>query len=336
MKISDSTAPTRSILSQHPLNIESCSKSLSTLITPIDQHFVRNHGNVPQNDHEHSVVITGLVKSDITFTVSQLRSLSCKLTKPVTLICAGNRRASLHEKEPLPPHSSALLWHNSAISTAEYTGIPLTNLLKMVELLGSPSHIEFVGQDICEGGEEYAVSIPAHEAIKVLLAFDMNGSPLPAEHGGPLRAVCAGLVGARSCKWLNKVVFLNSPSTSKVQLTEYRWLDGSAIDEYPINSCMTKLEDGVLHGWAYVGGDKYVKAVHVCIDDSDWLQVPESNITAKVPHVWRLWHIRVPTTAKVIRCRAMDDHGNIQPKEPIWNPGGYIANHQDTFVIEPV
>jgi sulfite oxidase len=343
MKMRHSTAPlrttqTRHVLSQFPLNIESDPSQLTEFITPLDSHFVRCHGNVPDlNNDDVKVTFSGLVEDEMTFLCSQLREMSCKKTITVTLACAGNRRAGLHEYSPLRGESSALLWQNSAISTAEYTGIPLTELLKMNFFKKLPSHIEFCGTDICHGkvrSGTYAVSIPFSHVDKVLLAFDMNGEPLRAEHGGPLRIICAGLVGARSCKWLTKVVFRDSPSTSKIQMKEYRWMDGSAIDEYPVNSCMTKLENGVLHGWAYVDGDRYISYVEVSIDGEDWIKVHENNITPVVQFVWRLWYIQVPKGAKVFYFRAVDNLGNVQPTKPVWNSGGYIANHIDRWTCK--
>ena len=123
------------------------------------------------------------------------------VTVPVTLECAGNGR-TLYERRP-----ESQPWIREAVGTAEWTGVPVAELLERAGLGDDAVDVVFTGADRgLEGGEEqsYARSLPPAELQReeVLLAYEMNGAPLLPQHGAPLRLVVPGWYGMTAVKWL--------------------------------------------------------------------------------------------------------------------------------------
>ena len=109
-------------------------------------------------------------------------------------------------------------WAPGAIGNAEWTGVSLADVLRAAGAQeGADLHVAFDCADECsmEGKTfRYGASIPMAKALgsEVLLAYTMNGEPLTAEHGAPLRVVVPGYAGVRSPKWLHTVTVQNAPS----------------------------------------------------------------------------------------------------------------------------
>jgi sulfite oxidase len=114
--------------------------------------------------------------------------------------------------------------------------VPLKKVLKRAcgGILPDCRHLEFIGADTYfKKGHvfNYAVSVPwrkVRQNEEVLLAWEMNGQPLPKIHGGPLRVVVTGFIGARSCKWVYKINALPEPSMGPVQRQEYLYYNQQA------------------------------------------------------------------------------------------------------------
>jgi sulfite oxidase len=166
--------PPRSALAEHP-------------ITATDAFYVRNHGPVPELG-EARVKVTGLVDRELDLSLDDLRSFPDReLT--VTLQCAGNRRADLIAVRDIPGESP---WGPGATGTARWRGIALADVLDRAGIADGAFHVGFEGADMSsEVDEHYGGSIPLRDAFAhdALLAWEMNGEPLPPVHGGPLRAI---------------------------------------------------------------------------------------------------------------------------------------------------
>ena len=174
-----------------------------------------------------------------------------------------------------------LQWGEGAIGTARWTGVSLKKVIKYCGgLKEGAKHLEFIGVDTYfKKGQvyNYAVSVPWRKAKihEVLLAWEMNGKPLPKIHGYPLRAVVYGFIGARSCKWLARINAIAEPSTAPVQKKEYLYFTpqvgkhnstysgGFSIQDMPVSSAIMSpvdkaviIHDGKIRmrGWAYSGG----------------------------------------------------------------------------------
>ncbi|CAF3734547.1 unnamed protein product [Rotaria sp. Silwood1] len=209
--------------------------------------------------------------------------------------CSGTRRIEqIHE---YPGEGDELInapWGEGAISTARYRGVSLKKVLKYCGgMKDEASHVEFIGTDTYFkklNVYNYAVSVPRRkvEAVnEVLLVWEMNGKPLPAIHGAPIRALVTGFIGARSCKWLVRINVLNEPSRGPVQRQEYLYYgpqvgkqnvlfsNGFSIQEMPVASAIMTPKDKevIVHqgkirvtGWAYSGGGRWIERVDVSPD----------------------------------------------------------------------
>ncbi|HKZ20228.1 MAG TPA: molybdopterin-dependent oxidoreductase, partial [Acidimicrobiia bacterium] len=173
-------------------------------LTPTGLHYLVARWDVPRIDPENwRLTIGGEVRTSLELSLDDIHALPRK-TIPVTLECAGNGRGWLN------PRPVSLPWLGEAIGTAEWTGIPLSELLEQADLHPDVVEVVFWGSDRgVMGGEEqtYARSLTLVEALRpeVMLAYEMNGRPLEPQHGFPLRLVVPGWYGMTSVKWLSAI-----------------------------------------------------------------------------------------------------------------------------------
>jgi len=229
-------------------------------VTPNPLHFVRNHGGIPIIDKKnYSFLLDGLVANPQSFTLDDLMDEKRfpRIKKHVTMQCSGTRRVEQFVRYPgqgdeLPQAP----WAEGAIGTAEYEGVSLKKVIKACGgLVDGAKHLEFFGADTYFKDNEvmnYRVSVPWSKvkANEVLLAWNMNGEPLPRIHGYPLRIMVFGYIGARSVKWLYRVKAIRMPTRAPVQSKEYlyfpqqigkhnmRLTDGIQIQEMPVSSAI--------------------------------------------------------------------------------------------------
>lgn len=248
------------------------------------------------------------------------------MTKTVTLQCSGTRRIEqIHE---YPGDGDELInapWAEGAIGTSVWTGVSLKKVIKYCGgLKDGGKHVEFFGADTYfkKGAVyNYAVSVPLRKVKvhEVMLAWEMNGEPLPKIHGYPLRVVVFGYIGARSCKWLYRINVIGEPSLAPVQMKEYLYYspqigkhnatysNGFSIQTMPVSSAiMTPLNhDQIIHdgtikltGWAY-SGSSWPERVEVSADGgSVWYEVPYDKMSKKYFHAWRVWEMEMPVDAE--------------------------------------
>ena len=165
--------------------------------------------------------IGGMVDTPLTITYDQLINGFSAHSVVATLACAGNRRAELLQVRPIPGKDA---WAHGAISTAEWRG---TRLADVLEAAGVPHddddlHVAFSAPDVAPEAvpvQSYGSSIPLSKAMspEVLLAWEMNSEPLPRVHGGPVRVVVPGYIGARSVKWVTAISVQAVPSDNYFQ-----------------------------------------------------------------------------------------------------------------------
>lgn len=265
-----------------------------------------------------------------------------------TLQCSGTRR--IEQIAQYPGDGDELInapWGEGAIGTARWTGVSLKKVIKhcggLADKGAGDKHLEFFGADTYfKKGEayNYVVSVPWRKvrANEVLLAWEMNGEPLPHIHGFPLRVVVAGYIGARSVKWLYRVRAIEGPSLAPVQAKEYLYYssqvgkqnavysNGFSIQDMPVSSAIISpvdkaqvVHDGKmkLRGWAYSGGGRWPVRVEVSADGgSVWYEVPWEKMSEKYFHAWRLWEIEMPVDAEgwlEFCVRTWDNALNTQP-----------------------
>jgi sulfane dehydrogenase subunit SoxC len=288
--------------------------------------------------------VGGRVGRELSLSLDELRSRPA-VTLAVTLECAGNGRAHLTPRPLSQP------WLVEAVGTAEWTGTPLRGLLEDAGIDERAPEVLFRGLDRgIEGGEEqpFERSLPLADALReeVLLAYAMNGQPLPPQHGFPLRLVVPGWYGMTSVKWLERITVLDAPFEGYQQARSYRMRQTPDEDGEPLSQMLPRslmVPPGIpdfatrerlveprpvtLRGRAWSGFGR-VERVEVSADGAaSWSEArlgPQASSWAWCAWEWN-WEPDEPGVHELC-CRAADSAGNVQPLEAPWNLGGYANN----------
>lgn len=335
-----------------PFNAESSLAVLArTPVTSAEEFYVRNHGPVPDLDpRTWRLSVDGLVERPLEFSLEELQSRFEHHEIVATLQCAGNRRSGLAKVRDIPGHP----WGPGATSTATWTGVRLTDVLKASGMAGSARHVAFEAPDVAPEAappQRFGASVPISKATgdEVLLAWAMNGHPLPAVHGAPVRVIVPGYIGARSVKWIDRISVQAQPSQNFFQATAYRLLppgvdpytappgDGLALGPLAVNSAILTPDDGAtvppgpttITGYALAGDGRGIARVDVSLDGGhSWHQADLD--TPPSPWSWSPWCITLdlPPGDVEITTRAWDTAAAVQPEHeaPLWNPKGYFNN----------
>ena len=198
------------IMTEKPLNAETPVESLRTWTTDNSVFFKRNQGQFTDNPvslSDWTLSLDGLVQNELTLTFADIRRLP-KVELADTLECSGNGRSLLKDKASGNP------WTIGGVGNAIWGGVWLKELLEKAGLKNDAKHVGFEGFDkpLGSAGIKFIRSIPLDKAMaSTLLAYEMNGEPLPVEHGYPLRALALGWTGANCVKWLERITVLERP-----------------------------------------------------------------------------------------------------------------------------
>ncbi|MDX6656621.1 MAG: sulfite oxidase [Solirubrobacteraceae bacterium] len=332
-----------------PFNAETALAALAAPLTATDAFYVRGHGAVPEIDpaawrlHVH-----GLVERELDLSLGTLREAFREREVTATLQCAGNRRAGLIAIRDIPGEAP---WGPGATGTATWTGVALADVLALASPLPQAEHVGFEGADVspeASPAQRFGGSIPLEKACRheVLLAWAMNGEPLPLVHGAPLRVVVPGYLGARSVKWLERIEVRSTPWQGYFQNVVYRLLPqdgipgpgaGMPLGLIALNSDVLSPADGAtvpagpveVRGYAFAGGERYVARVDVSLDGgASWSQ--SELLDDLGMWAWRHWRITVDLAPgeHEILVRAWDSSAATQPEDEaaLWNPKGYVNN----------
>jgi sulfane dehydrogenase subunit SoxC len=191
-------------------------------LTPAGLHYLLIHYDIPDVDPDTwRLRIGGHVARPLTVDLAGLRARPDRVGHTVTLECAGNGRARLLPRPVSQP------WLDEAVGTARWTGTPLAALLGEAGPLDGAVDVVFTGHDHgTERGveQDYQRALPVAEAMRaeVILADEMNGAPLPPQHGAPVRLVAPGWYGMAQVKWLREITVLDRPFTGFQNAVAYR------------------------------------------------------------------------------------------------------------------
>jgi sulfite oxidase len=333
-----------------PFNAETGLAALAEgCVTATDAFYVRGHGAVPEIDPgAWRLRVHGLVERELELSLATLREAFREREVTATLQCAGNRRAGLMAIRDVPGEAP---WGPGATGTATWTGIALADVLALAGPGRGAAHVGFDGADLCSDAQpvqRFGGSIPLGKACReeVLLAWGMNGEPLPPVHGAPLRVVVPGYIGARSVKWLERIEVRSKPWQGYYQHVAYRLLPedgtpgpgaGMPLGLVALNADVLEPADGAtvaagpvsVRGYAFAGGERHVARVDVSVDAGDsWSQA--ELLEDLGPWAWRHWRITVdlPPGEHEIVVRAWDSSAATQPEDEaaLWNPKGYVNN----------
>jgi sulfane dehydrogenase subunit SoxC len=311
-------------------------------ITPAGLHYLLIHYDIPSVDPQaFRLDVGGAVERPLSLSLEDLMAREL-VRMPVTFECAGNGRALLAPRPLSQP------WLREAVGTAEWGGTPLRPLLDEVGVRESAVEALFTGLDSgVEGGmlQAYERALPLAEADHALLAYEMNGAPLPPQHGFPLRLVVPGWYGMTNVKWLTRITLLEQPFQGYQQGVAYRLYGKDGEPGEPVTRMMPRslmAPPGVpdfmtrerhlpagpmtLRGRAWSGWGP-IAAVTVSTDDG--ATFAEAELEEQIGEAaWRGWRFDWNATeGEYVLCsRATDAAGNTQPLDPPWNLKGYANN----------
>jgi sulfite oxidase len=328
-------------------------------ITPVDLFFTRSHAAVPQIDpRTFTLEVGGLVSRPTSFSLEELLRSFPRRHVTATLVCAGLRRNEFLRLGSLP---GELPWGPEPVSTGQWTGLGLDDLLHAVGVSDQARYVEFVGLDQVERhGHQFGFggSIDLAKALnaEVILASELNGAPLPPVHGFPLRAVVPGWIGARSVKWLGRITLLEQPSSNYFQSSAYRMQQeinphdprdvshGTALSEVPLNAVILEpAPDQVVQagrvpvrGWAMGAGGRPVTAVELSPNGGQsWRRA--RILSAGAAWTWAIWEavLDLAPGNHTLAVRAADGSGTAQPATvgATWNVKGYNNNAWHEVII---
>ncbi len=330
-----------------PLVVEFPFSQLSDT-TPTAQFFIRNHFPVPAIDAATwKLRVEGAVQGALSLSLAELRAMP-SVTVGAVIECSGNGRAFM------AGNPQSIQWELGGVGCASFTGVPLRDVLARAGINASAIDVVFEGAD--HGPEaklptaadiHFARSVPLAVAMRpdVVLAFEMNGEPLDAAHGAPIRAVVPGWYGVTSVKWLSRIIVTTRPFTGFFQSAEYTYWDasnGASPERVPVTTLEVKsqiarpsigeeLPAGVeycVSGAAWTSNASIV-SVDVSTDDGrTW--TPAMLGDEPDQHVWRLWEHRWTPRERgehVLLARATDSSGRVQPLAHDLNHENYMVHH---------
>ena len=351
------------VLNDRPWNAEAQAHLLDDKITPASRMFVRNNGLVPKEIDASKWVLTidgESVMQPKDFTIQDLKKFP-KHTYQLTLECGGNGRSEFD------PPAKGNQWTVGAVSCAKWSGVRLSDLLSEVGLKNDAVYVGYYGKDTHLSGDpkKDAISrgVPIQKAMmeETLVAYEMNGSPIPLVHGFPLRLIAGGWPASASGKWLQRLSIRNKVHDgAKMGGASYRVPckpvepgamvaeeDMCIIESMPVKSIITNPKSGALldegralairgHAWA---GELAVKSVEYSVDfGATWNACTLEGAANRL--AWQHWSAQVSLPRPgyyEIWAKATDEEGTTQPMVlPGWNPKGYLNNACHRIAVKVV
>ncbi len=338
-------AERRIVRSVRPQDLETPVGLFESWLTPNDLFYVRSHLYTPSLTlADWSLTVDGLVDEPLTLRMDDLRTLP-EVSIVATLECAGNGRALFD------PPVAGIQWERGAVGTARWTGVRLADVLARAGWKAGGAWVWLDGADKSMGTmPDFVRQLPRAKAFDpdTILAYSMNGAPLPAANGFPLRLVVPGWEAAYSVKWLTHIQVANREHDGFFVQGAYKYPNrrvapGTAVDVKDmsplggmvVKSIITSPADGAtvprgvvsIRGFAWAG-EADITRVEVSTDNgSIWTDARLGPDQAR--YAWRAfrldWRPREPGSF-VVHARAHDNHGRVQPITAHWNPSGYLWN----------
>ncbi|MBT98076.1 MAG: sulfite oxidase [Dehalococcoidia bacterium] len=332
------------VLSPDPICAALFLPDMDLPVSKTEGHFIRSHFAAPQiSTAGWSLPISGDVDNPVTLSYDDLLKMP---SHEVTCLmeCAGNSRSTMQ------PPAEGVQWNNGGLSVGTWKGVSVKTVLERASIKGSATDVLFVGADSgteshAEGTLVYEMSVPLEKLLHPdsILAYEMNGETLPKDHGYPIRLVTPGWYGMTSVKWLEKIVVMDHPNGGfhEMDYWIYPATDGKSdakarrVTNLKVKSLISSPEKGDIiapgkhqvTGVAWSGAGAITK-VEVSTDDNrTWhtAKLEEPNGGYSWQHWFFDWEV-VSVGNSLIRSRATDSAGNVQPMLATWNFRGYEVN----------
>jgi DMSO/TMAO reductase YedYZ molybdopterin-dependent catalytic subunit len=319
----------------------------TSVLTPTDQLYVRNNlpppdASILDNRDAWTISIEG-VKNPRTFSLGELKTMGLE-TVATVLQCSGNGRGFF------PSKPSGTQWTVGAAGCVFWSGVPVRTVV--AALGGGVDGTVYLtgtgGEKLPDGVDPLSVlverSVPIEALGDAILAWELNGEPIPLAHGGPLRLVVPGYQGVNNIKYIKRLALTPQQSKARIMASSYRlsppgtksspdqrsvwemvvksWINGPLSEEGPLKAGMTQI-----HGVAFAGMQP-VQGVEVSVDGgATWNRAqligPDLGRFA-----WRQFvlPVRLAPGTHVLASRATDAAGHAQPAEREENIRGYNNN----------
>ncbi|MBN3786162.1 sulfite oxidase [Burkholderia sp. Ac-20353] len=327
----------------HPLNCETSIPALiGGVVMPNAHFYVRNHFQIPILDAAtFRLTVGGLVERPLSLSLHDLHNMPSQ-TLVATLECAGNGRTKFQ------PAIQGEKWDQGAVSTAEWTGVPLAEVLDRAGVRTGTREVLFRGADggMVEGRSEpirfeRSLQLGSARDPDLLLAYAMNGEPLPIQHGYPVRLLVPDWYAVASVKWLTEIELIDQPFAGYYQSDKY-WYecerDSQAVREpvtlQRVRSLITEPAPNqevpcgelAIRGVAWSGAAP-IAHVEISVGGGSWQEA--HLVGERKRHSWQWWELisRVHEPGVVtLSARATDLAGRTQPEHAEWNRLGYGNN----------
>ncbi|MEP7054298.1 MAG: sulfite oxidase [Actinomycetota bacterium] len=320
-------------------------------VTPAGLHYVLVHYDIPYVEPAiWELTVAGCVERPLTLGLSALQAMPAQTVR-VTLECAGNGRATLTPRPVSQP------WFVEAVGSADWTGVPLASVLEQAGVSSDAVSVVFTGLDhgVERGVEQdYQRGMALADALAddVVLAYRMNDSELPPQHGFPVRLVAPGWYGMAHVKWLKSIELIDHEFDGFQNSVAYRMRTepgetGEAVSRIEPRALIVPpgfpdfmsrirfVRPGrvVLAGRAWSGWAP-VDRVDISTDDgATWTPA----ILEESPHRWAWRRFTAEWDAQpgehVLTARAFDSSGRIQPEVAAWNRGGFANNSTQKVAV---
>ncbi|MGH7309542.1 MAG: sulfite oxidase [Candidatus Rokuibacteriota bacterium] len=326
------------VRSPRPINLEARLAELTAYHTPPDVFYVRNNYDAPVVDlAQWSLRVEGEVDNPLVLRLDDLRGLPL-VKQDAVLECAGNGR-SFHK-----PRASGIQWEYGAVGNAGWVGVRLADVLRLAKVRPGPLHVAFDGADRAPTPQapDFIRSVPVWKAREphTMLAWEMNGAPIPHLHGGPVRVVVPGWIGSASVKWVERILVIPEEFNGAFMKRSYRApraedeKDTYSLQSLEVKSLVIAPTAGMrlpagrvpVWGWAW-SGEGELTGLDVSTDGGkSWRAA--AFVGAQDRYSWRKWeHAWDAAPGRhTVMARATDSLGRVQPTSRAFNPLGYRWN----------
>ena len=339
-----------------PFDAETPVREFASWLTPNERFFVRSHFGPPPAEAVQSeawrLTVRGLVREGLSLTLKDLQQFEA-VTLTAVLQCSGNGRA--HHRPKVP----GVQWERGAVGNAQWTGVRLRDVLQRAGVKLQGLHVQLQGADrpVLSTVPLFTRSIPLAKALHpdTLLAYEMNGRPLPLLHGAPLRVITPGWMAESCMKWLTDITVRTDESPGYYMQQAYRMpetsiqagsgLPGSVmvpVEQMVVKSLIAAPAEGdtvrkgpvTIQGVAWAGDTAVARVEVSCDDGRTWESA--RFIGDEQPYAWRqwqyLWNAKTAGPTAIL-CRATDARGEQQPATSPWNPGGFLWSGWDRLTV---
>jgi DMSO/TMAO reductase YedYZ molybdopterin-dependent catalytic subunit len=335
----------------YAVNAETPLELLTDYITPVELFFVRSHW-IPRTPalRQWSLTVDGEVGEPLRLSVDDLKRM--RVTEATCVLqCAGNGRGLYTPTVP------GVQWRYGAVGNAHWKGVAVKDVLERAGVKPTAKHLHAFASDDPPGKvPPFHRSIELEKAMSdAILAYEMNGRPLNANHGAPLRLIVPGWAGDHWMKWLMRLSPQTEPQKGFYMDTAYRYPiapgepgvafkpeELRVLTELAVKSNITTAPKTAKAGSAKtIGGFAFSGAPDVAkveLSDDDGATWNAAELDSRhSPYAWRRWSYRwMPRAAGTARlfARATDVRGAVQPRESVWNQSGYLYNGWHAVEVE--